>query len=171
MAGRTDGAIGYVEYAYALQNKMNYTQLKNRDGKFVAPGHQGLPGRRRRRRLEQRAGFLACVLTDQPGTESWPITGATFILMHKQQTGPAEGASRCSISSTGPIATATRWPRSCDYVPMPEKVARPGRGEWKKESSARTESRSGPGRPRNPHRRCRGREQAPLPLPACAAFG
>ncbi len=87
MAGRTDGAIGYVEYAYALQNKLNYTQMKNRDGKFVAPEIKTFQAAAAGADWSSEPGF-GVVLTNQPGAESWPITGATFILMHKQQEDP-----------------------------------------------------------------------------------
>ena len=87
MTGRTDGAIGYVEYAYALQNKMTYTQMKNRDGKFVAPEIKAFQAAAAGADWSSEPGF-GVVLTNQPGAESWPITGATFILMHKTQKDP-----------------------------------------------------------------------------------
>ena len=87
MTGRTDGAIGYVEYAYALQNKMNYTQMKNRDGNFVAPDIKAFQAAAAGADWSSEPGF-GVVLTNQPGNDSWPITGATFILMHKTQKDP-----------------------------------------------------------------------------------
>ena len=83
---RLPNSIGYVEYAYVKQNKMNYVQLKNRDGQFVSPDDDRLQGRRRRCRLGQEL----LPDPDRPaGKGRWPITGATFILMHKAQDKPA----------------------------------------------------------------------------------
>ena len=80
---QTKGAIGYVEYAYAMQNKLTYADMINKAGKKVAPTMDVLPGRRRQCRLGAAPGFYM-ILTDQPGDKSWPITASTFILMHKQ---------------------------------------------------------------------------------------
>src|SRR5260370_1259689 len=88
LASRTDGAIGYVEYAYALQNKMTYTQLRNESGAFVAPNSKAFQAAAANADWTKAPGFYL-LLTNQPGADSWPITGATFILMHKQQTDPA----------------------------------------------------------------------------------
>src|SRR6202163_4064173 len=87
LARRTDGAIGYVVYAYALQNKMTYAQLKNHDGEFVAPNSANFQAAAANADWSKAPGFYL-LLTEQPGKESWPITGATFILIHKQQAKP-----------------------------------------------------------------------------------
>src|SRR5690242_5425196 len=84
---RTDGAIGYLEYAFAKQNKMNYSQLKNHDGQFVAPDNKSFQAAAANADWSKAPGFYL-LLTDQPGKESWPIIGATFMLMHKQQQNP-----------------------------------------------------------------------------------
>src|SRR5689334_20890933 len=73
LTGRTDGAIGYVEYAFALQNKMNYTQLKNRDGGFVSPDSKSFQAAAANADWAKATGFYL-LLTDQPGQDSWPIT-------------------------------------------------------------------------------------------------
>ena len=92
---KTKGAIGYVEYAYALQNKMTYAKMEN--------------ARRQVRRRRTTAAFQAAaanadwakaaghgmILTDAAGRQSWPITGATFILMYKQPGGCREPARQC----------------------------------------------------------------------------
>ena len=145
MTSRTDGAIGYVEYAYALQNKMTYALLQNRDGNFVTPDIKSFQAAAANADWTKAPGF-DLLLTNQPGKDSWPITGATFILMHKQQEEPRNGEARCSTSSTGPTATATRWREELDYVPMPESVVKLVEESWKQESSAPTASRYGPGR-------------------------
>ena len=82
---RIKGSIGYVEYAYALQNKMTYAQVQNTRRQIRQPDDGHVQGRRRQRRLEEGARLLPD-LTDQPGKNAWPITGATFILMHKSRT-------------------------------------------------------------------------------------
>ena len=112
MAGRTDGAIGYVEYAYALQNKMNYTQMKNRDGKFVAPEIKTFQAAAAGADWNSEPGF-GVVLTNQPGAESWPITGATFILMHKNAEGPAEGQAGARLLRLGLPQRRPDGARSC----------------------------------------------------------
>ncbi|MBL8485287.1 MAG: phosphate ABC transporter substrate-binding protein PstS, partial [Rhodocyclaceae bacterium] len=83
------GAIGYVEYAYAKQNKLTYAMLQNADGVFVAPGDDAFKAAASGAQWEKTAFYE--ILTNQPGKSSWPITGATFILMHKQQDKPAQG--------------------------------------------------------------------------------
>ena len=88
---QTDGAIGYVEYAYAKQNKMAYAQLINKDGKRRSE-RRGVPGRRRECRLGATPTGYYLILTDQAGAKSWPITGASFILMYAQPPDPAAGA-------------------------------------------------------------------------------
>ena len=87
IAGRTDGAIGYVEYAYALQNKMTYALLKNHDGNYVSPDAKTFQAAAANADWSKAPGFYL-LLTDQPGKDSWPITGATFILMHHAQDKP-----------------------------------------------------------------------------------
>jgi phosphate transport system substrate-binding protein len=85
---RVKGSIGYVEYAYALQNKMNYTKLRNHDGNFVAPSAETFQAAAAKADWSHAPGMYL-VLTDGAGPDSWPITGATFILVHKQQDKPA----------------------------------------------------------------------------------
>jgi phosphate transport system substrate-binding protein len=103
---RLPNSIGYVEYAYVKQNKMTYAQTAERSRHVRVARRQRLQGSRRRCRLEQELLPGA----DQPaGKDSWPITGATFILMHKVQDKPPTRPP-CSSSSTGPTRTATRPP-------------------------------------------------------------
>jgi len=97
---RIKGSIGYVEYAYALQNKMTYALLQNREGHFVAPTSEAFQAAAANADWSHAPGFYM-VLTDQPGNDSWPITGATFILVYKSQAKPiAFGES--SYMSTHP---------------------------------------------------------------------
>jgi phosphate transport system substrate-binding protein len=131
MAGRTDGAIGYVEYAYALQNKLTYTQMKNRDGTFVAPEIKTFQAAAAGADWSSAPGF-GVVLTDQPGTESWPITGATFILMHKQQKDPQKAKQVLDFFDWA-YRNGDQMAQDLHYVPMPEKVTGQVQDMWKKE--------------------------------------
>ena len=81
---RVQGAIGYVEYAYARQNKMTVVRLRNRAGQYVAPTMQAFQAAAANADWKASEGFYV-VLTNEPGGESWPITGATFILLHRKQ--------------------------------------------------------------------------------------
>ncbi len=80
---QTTGAIGYVEYAYVMQTHMTYAKLRNRAGQYVAPSAQAFQAAAANADWARAPGFYV-VLTDQPGAASWPITGASFILMHTQ---------------------------------------------------------------------------------------
>jgi phosphate transport system substrate-binding protein len=129
LIGRTDGAIGYVEYAYALQNKMTYTLLRNREGAFAAPDSKTFQAAAANADWSTAPGFYL-LLTDQPGKDSWPITGATFILMHKQQTKfdtarAVLGFFDWAYRNGGPLAEAL------DYVAMPAKVVDAVEESWK----------------------------------------
>jgi len=87
----TKGSIGYVEYAYAKQNKMTTVNMVNKDGKSVAPSARAFQAAAANADWEKAEGFYV-ILTDEPGPESWPIAGATFILIHKQPQDPAAAA-------------------------------------------------------------------------------
>ena len=131
MASRTDGAIGYVEYAYALQNKMTYTQLKNRDGAFVAPEIKTFQAAAASADWASAPGF-GVLLTNQPGKDSWPITGATFILMHKQQKEPQKAKQVLDFFDWA-YRNGDQLAEELHYVPMPEKVTEQVEERWKKE--------------------------------------
>jgi phosphate transport system substrate-binding protein len=134
LAGRTDGAIGYVEYAYALQNKMNYTQLKNHDGTFVSPDSKSFQAAAANADWTKAPGFYL-LLTDQPGKESWPITGATFILMHKKQDKP-ETAKAVLDFFDWSYHNGGQMAEQLDYVPMPAGVVKMVEDSWKQITSA-----------------------------------
>jgi phosphate transport system substrate-binding protein len=129
LSGRTDGAIGYVEYAYALQNKMTYTLLQNHDGAFVSPDSKAFQAAAANADWSKAPGFYL-LLTNQPGAQSWPITGATFILMHKQQEKPDTARAVLSFfdwsyHNGGSLA------EQLDYVPMPANVVSAVEQSWK----------------------------------------
>ena len=106
----TKGSIGYVEYAYAKQNNMTTVSMINKDGKTVAPDAASFQAAAAYADWEKADSFYV-ILTNQPGAASWPIAGATFILMYKQPTDPAAAAEALKFLP-GPMPTATRWRRS-----------------------------------------------------------
>jgi len=88
---QTKGALGYVEYAYAKQNKMTTVSMINKDGKTVAPNAESFQAAAANAAWEQSPSFYV-ILTDQLGAGTWPIAGATFILIYKQPQDPAAAA-------------------------------------------------------------------------------
>lgn len=131
---RIKNSIGYVEYAYALQNKMIYTQLKNRDGQFVKPDDSSFKAAAAGADWEHAVGFYE-LLTNEPGKASWPITGATFILMHKVQDKPEAALSVLSFFDWA-YANGNEMAAALDYVPIPDKLQKLVRAAWKKEIKA-----------------------------------
>ena len=116
--GRLNGAIGYVEYAYAKRNKLAHAQLQNRAGKFVQPSEASFKAAAAGAEWEK--SFYQ-ILTDQPGEASWPITSATFILMHKVQNKPAQAAATLDFFSWA-YKNGDTEANNLDYVPMPQNV-------------------------------------------------
>jgi phosphate transport system substrate-binding protein len=122
-------SIGYVEYAYAKQNKMDYVQLKNSDGQFVHPFEANFKAAAANAKWKAEEGFYQ-VLTNQPGKESWPISGATFILVHAKEDDAAAAKDVLKFfdwaySNGGKLAA------DLDYVPLPESVTKLIRDAWK----------------------------------------
>ncbi len=109
--GQTKNSIGYVEYAYAKQNKLTYTALVNKAGKTVEPTDRGFQAAASNADWANAPGYYL-ILTDQPGDKSWPIVASTFILMHKEPADKAASAARRSSSSNWPLPRATRWPKN-----------------------------------------------------------
>ena len=116
----TKGSIGYVEYAYAKQNNMTTVSMINKDGKTVAPSAKAFQAAAANADWEKSPGFYV-ILTDQSGPESWPIAGATFILIHKQPQDPAAAAEALKYFSWA-YAKGGKMAEDLDYVPMPTKV-------------------------------------------------
>ena len=127
---RLPGSIGYVEYAYALQNKMAYALLQNKEGNFVGPDDKSFRAAAANAQWDKAPGFYL-LLTDQPGKESWPITGATFILMHKKQDKP-ENATIALKFFDWAYEAGDKLALDLDYVPMPDSVVKLVKAEWKK---------------------------------------
>ena len=119
---RINGSIGYVEFAYALQNKLTYTLLQNRDGVYVKPVAKNFQAAAAHADWAKAPGFYQ-ILTDQPGKESWPITGATFILMHKVQKDPKVAAQVLEFFKWA-YANGDGMAQQLDYIPMPENVVK-----------------------------------------------
>ena len=123
---RLPNSIGYVEYAYAKQNKMAHVLLKNLDGQFAAPDDDNFKAAAAGANWDK--SFYQ-VLTDQPGKDTWPISGATFILMHMQQDKPASAASTLKFFEWA-YTHGDKMAADLDYVPMPEKVKQLVRKQW-----------------------------------------
>ena len=128
MASRTVGAIGYVEYAYAKQNKLTYALLRNKDGQFVSPDSAAFRAAAANADWSKTQDFYL-LLTDQPGKDSWPITGATFILLHKQQAKP-EVAREVINFFDWAYLNGGKLADELDYVPMPENVVKWVEQSW-----------------------------------------
>jgi phosphate transport system substrate-binding protein len=126
---RIDGSIGYVEYAYVLQNKMTYVQLRNRDGHYVVPSAKGFQAAAAGADWKAAPGMYL-ILTDAPGAASWPIAGATFILMHKTQEKP-ESAKQVLGFFTWAYDKGDQMAQELDYVPMPDSVVQLIKSSWK----------------------------------------
>ncbi len=126
---RIKNSIGYVEYAYALQNKMNYVQMKNHDGLFVKPEAENFKAAAANAKWDADKGFYM-VLTNQPGKNSWPITGATFILIYKSQEKAANAVEVMKFFDWA-YTNGDNMAASLDYVPLPDNVTKMIRAAWK----------------------------------------
>ncbi|NOX17919.1 MAG: phosphate ABC transporter substrate-binding protein PstS [Chlorobi bacterium] len=131
---KVDGSIGYVEYAYALQNKMNYVKLQNKAGVFVMPNAKSFQAAAANADWANADGYYL-VLTDQPGKDSWPITGASFILMYRNQKDEVKAKEVLKLfdwcyKKGGELA------KKLDYVPMPVKVVEMVEKKWSEEIKA-----------------------------------
>jgi phosphate transport system substrate-binding protein len=126
---RIDGAIGYIEYAYAKQNKLSVAKMANRDGSVVAPGDNTFAAAAAGADWSKAPGMYL-VLTDQPGKASWPMTGASFILMHKVQDKP-ENAKEVLKFFDWSFKNGSKMADELDYVPMPDPVVKLIQSVWK----------------------------------------
>lgn len=124
--GRLPNSIGYVEYAYAKQNKMSHVQMRNKDGVYVNPDDSTFKAAAAG--ADWAKSFFQ-VLTEQPGKDSWPITGATFILMHKTQDKPASAAAALKFFDWA-YANGDKMADDLDYVPLPASVKDLIRKQW-----------------------------------------
>ncbi len=116
----TKGSIGYVEYAYAKQNHMTTVSMINKDGKTVTPDSSSFQAAAAYADWEKADSFYV-ILTNQPGAASWPIAGATFILIYKQPQDPAAASEALKFFAWA-YAKGDKMAAELDYVPMPDKV-------------------------------------------------
>jgi phosphate transport system substrate-binding protein len=129
---RLPNSIGYVEYVYAKQNKMAYVTMRNQSGAFVAPSDDSFKA--------AAAGAdwsktFHQVLTDQAGKDAWPITGATFIVMHVKQDKPAQAAAALKFFEWA-YSSGDQMADDLDYVPMPDAVKKVVRAQWRRLTDA-----------------------------------
>lgn len=115
---RLPNSIGYVEYAYVKQNKMTFAQLKNSNGNFVSPDDSAFKAAAAG---ADWAKTFYQILTEQPGKDAWPLTGATFILMHKNQDKPAQASASLKFFQWA-YKNGDKVADDLDYVPMPATV-------------------------------------------------
>jgi len=123
---RLPNSIGYVEYAYVKQNKMTYTQLKNKDGVFVSPSEAAFKAAAAG--ADWNKSFYQ-LITNQPGKATWPISTATFILLHVQQDKPAN-ATEVFKFFTWAFQNGGALASSLDYVPLPDSVVATVKKSW-----------------------------------------
>ncbi len=125
---RLPNSIGYVEYAYAKQNKMTYPLLQNASGNFVAPDDTSFKAAAAG--ADWSKSFHQ-ILTNQSGKDAWPITGATFIMMHTKQDKPKEAAAALRFFDWA-YKNGDQVALELDYVPMPDSVKTAIRQQWSK---------------------------------------
>ena len=130
---RIAGSIGYVEYAYAIQNHMTYTQLQNKAGKFVSPAISSFMAAAGNADWQNAPGFYM-VVTDQPGDTTWPITGATFVLLQKHPANPSEIKEVLKFFDWS-YRNGQDAAKKLDYVPIPENVVKLIESKWQQEIS------------------------------------
>jgi phosphate transport system substrate-binding protein len=127
---QTKGALGYVEYAYAKQNKMSHTRVINKAGKAVEPSLASFQAAAANARWDAVPGFGE-ILTDEPGDTSWPIAGATFILMHAKPAKIDEAKAALQFFAWA-YGKGDKMAADLDYVPMPAAVVESVKKEWQK---------------------------------------
>ncbi len=127
-------SIGYVEYAYAKQNNLSWTQLQNMDGQFVQPSQETFAAAAANADWSSAPG-MGVVLTNEPGADSWPVTSASFILVHKEQRKPENGKAVLEFFDWA-FKNGGKMAAELDYVPMPESVTAQIAEGWKSEIKA-----------------------------------
>ncbi len=125
---QTKGSIGYVEYAYAKQNKMTSVNMINKEGKTVAPNAESFQAAAANAGWEKSDGYYV-ILTNEPGAGSWPIAGATFILMHKKSVDAASASEALKFFDWA-YAKGSTMASDLDYVPMPANVVAQIKKTW-----------------------------------------
>ena len=124
---RIPNSIGYVEYAYAKQNNLAWAWLKNPAGEFVRPDDESFKAAAAGTDWSKSA--FGEILTAQAGKASWPISGATFILMHKVQAKPAQAAEVLKFFEWS-YKNGSKLASELDYVPLPESLVKQVTASW-----------------------------------------
>jgi phosphate transport system substrate-binding protein len=127
---QTQGAIGYVEYAYAKQNNLPHANMVNSAGKTVEPTAAAFEAAAASADWKSAPGNYL-ILTNQPGDASWPITGATFILMHKEPSDAKASAEALKFFDWAFSAEGDKFAADLDYVALPDNVTTDIRAMWK----------------------------------------
>jgi phosphate transport system substrate-binding protein len=125
---QTANSIGYVEYAYALQNKMTYTDMLNKDGKRVAPKAEAFAAAAEGADWSSQPGF-GVILANQAGAGTWPMTAATFILIHSDPDDAADAAEALKFFDWA-YAKGDEMAAGLDYIPMPDAVVAKVKEAW-----------------------------------------
>ena len=131
MVTQTDGAVGYVEYAYAKQNKMAFALLVNKDGKSVSPSADTFAAAAANADWAHAPAYYL-ILTDQAGAKSWPITGASFILVYAVPQDLAATSEALKFFNWA-YKSGTQMANELDYVPLPAALITQVRATWKAE--------------------------------------
>jgi len=126
---RIKGAIGYVEYAYAKRNRMAHVQLRNKDGQYVQPDDDAFQAAASFADWKSQPGFHQ-ILTEQPGKASWPITGASFILIPARSDKPASTAEVLKFFDWA-LKSGQKMAADLDYVALPESLVKMINDEWR----------------------------------------
>ena len=133
---KISGAIGYVEYAFAKQNKLAVASLQNKAGEFVLPHDLTFKAAAANAKWENAPGFYE-ILTDQLGKASWPMTGASFILMHKAQEKPENGRQVLQFFDWA-FKNGGKTAEELDYVPLPDSLIKLVQAAWKTQLTDKT---------------------------------
>jgi phosphate transport system substrate-binding protein len=129
--GQTKGSIGYVEYAYAKQNKLSHAKMINKDGKTVAPDMKSFQASAANADWNSAPGY-GVIITNQPGPDTWPITTATWILMYKVPQDHATAAEAIKFFAWA-YDKGEKMAADLDYIPMPKNVVASVKATWAKE--------------------------------------
>ena len=128
MVKQTIGSIGYVEYAFALQNHMTHAQMQNKAGAFVQPTEANFGAAAAKADWAHAPGYYL-ILVDQAGPTTWPIVGATFIIMHKSQANAAKGQQVLKFFDWA-YRNGDAEAQQLDYIPLPAAVKTQIRATW-----------------------------------------
>ena len=129
--GQAKGSIGYVEYAYAKQNKLTFTKMINKEGKTVSPTSAAFAAAAANAKWDSQPGY-GVILANQPGADSWPMTAATWILIHKQPQDPAAAGEALKFFGWA-YDKGAKMADELDYIAMPKNVADSVKATWSKE--------------------------------------